>query len=162
MGIINYIYQRFRDTNDRIVIVDVGCSNGLALTWCKKCLLNKDITVSAIGIEPSEKEDPESDLDEFIPKEVKDVHHHVGEADVVICVNVINWLHCNPNTIFLDALKFLKNGGIMITDASVPPAYLEGLNQQTDFKRTRLCLSKYDLCYLYYWGHSLDVYEKPK
>ena len=32
LGIPSYIYRRFARANDRLVIVDVGCSNGMALT----------------------------------------------------------------------------------------------------------------------------------
>ena len=163
LGIPSYIYRRFARANDRLVIVDVGCSNGMALTGCKECLSSRGVEVYAVGIDPHADEAAGSDLDEFIPKDASDVDDHVGEADVVICVNVINDVHRNPKKIFLDALKFLKIGGVMITDAHrIPPEYMGGLRQRSDFERTRLCCSKYSVSYLMNAGRLMEVYEKTE
>ncbi len=163
LGIPNYIYQHFAHANDRLVIVDIGCSDGTALTGCKECLSSKGVEVHAVGIDPYSSEAAGSNLDEFIPKDASDVSDHVEETDVVICVNVINNIHRNPKKIFLDALKFLKIGGVIITDAyKIPPEYMEGLRQRSDFKRTRLCCSKYSVSYLMNAGRLMDVYEKTK
>lgn len=161
LGIPSYIYQHFARANEKLVIVDVGCSDGAALAGCKECLSSRGVEVYAVGIDPYSNVSAGSNLDEFIPKDASGVSDHVGEADVVICVNVINSIHRNPKKIFLDALKFLRIGGVMITDAHrIPPEYMGGLRQRSDFERARLCCSKYSASYLLNAGRTMDVYEK--
>ncbi len=161
MGIPSYIHQNFARTNNQVVVIDVGCSTGIALTGCKECLATKNVRVYAIGIDPHAKETVESRLDEFITKEAADIDDYIGQADVVICVNVLNSIHRNSKKIFLDAIKFLKIGGIVITDAhKLPAEYLKGFKTRSDFKRNTLCCSKCSWSYLLYIRHNIQIYEK--
>ena len=147
--------------NEKLVIVDVGCSNGMALTWCKDCLSSRDIKIHAVGIDPYAKEASKSNLDEFICGDATKATHYIGKADIVICIHVLNRIKLNPKTIFQDAVKLLKNGGIMITDAHrIPLEYKDELNPLSDFKRIRLCCSKYAVRNLLSCGMKMDVYEK--
>ena len=94
LKIANYLCQHFGGINRRLIIVDVGCSDGSALTYCKdKRLTTKGIETYSIGIDPIAEKTSYSTLDKFIPKCAADIDSYVGEADVVICVNVLNWLH---------------------------------------------------------------------
>ena len=163
LGIPNYILQHFGHADQKLVIVDVGCSDGRALTECKECLSSKNIEVYAVGIDPCKSEATTSNLDEFIRGYTADAGHYVGKADVVICVNVLNAIHRNPKQVFRDAANLLKIGGVMITDAyNTPSEYKAGLSQRSDFKRTLLCCSKYSVSYLINIGNKMKVYEKMK
>ena len=162
LGITDYIYQHFKHADKKLVIVDVGCSNGMALTGCKDRLSSKRLEVYAVGIDPYEDKADKSDIDEFIQDHAANVLHQVGKADVVICVNVINESKWAPKSVFQDAAKFLKIGGVMITDADgVPTEYENGLNPRSDF-RVGLCCLKYDAKNLINIGRKMHVYKKTK
>lgn len=108
-------YARRRD---KVTIVDVGCSTGVAMSECKRCIVRQGIGVHAIGIDMSGDvaARAKGELDEFILDDVLDVDSHQGDADVVMCLNVarfVTWdVRCR---IVRKCAWFLNGDGMLIT-----------------------------------------------
>jgi len=143
MGISNFMYQQLKDRTGHAIVVDVGCSNGAALKLCKEQLCSRDIDICTVGIDSSQSVSNKArcNLDCFISKKTEDVDKCIGEADFVICVNVINRLHyCkDKEVIFRKAAEFLKDEGLLITDASgISEESRNGLEKQEGYARVQL------------------------
>lgn len=102
-----------------LVIVDVGCSKGIAMLDCQKCLEQYDVHAYTIGIDISEKHKVEArnNLDEFILDNVLNVNAHMGDADIVICMNMERYVDLEKKSqIIRKCAEFLKPDGMLITN----------------------------------------------
>ncbi len=142
-GVAGYIRQYAQETSKDLKVVDVGCSDGTALRKCKEYLESEKITLYTVGIDEMKDEENKKkankNLDVFISDKIQCVNQHIGEADVVICIHVINrnncqWYKRDSNKIFQELKKFLKPGGILIADAwKISSESKKGLKIRKDF-----------------------------
>lgn len=175
MGISGYIYQHVKNEFiEKPIVIDVGCSDGRALSECKRCLIEKNIDIYTIGIDPyCDITKSQPNLDKFICKDVIDVDDYQGEADVVICANVINTFYYTLtrlkllkreySKIFQCSEKFLKTDGILITDAPsrIPQRFGKKLSIRHDFHKYPLCPQKNNIFgYIVGGGRRANVYKK--
>lgn len=117
LGATGYALHHVR-CKDAATVIDVGCSTGVAMLECKKCIAQHGIRIRAIGIDMSEKVvvSAENNLDEFIPKNVLDVTTHKEDADVVMCLNVIRFVGWDVRSeIIRKCAWFLSEKGVLIT-----------------------------------------------
>lgn len=116
-GVTDYILSRTRQKNE-IVIIDVGCSTGEAMTECKKYLVQSGIGVYTIGIDSSETVSvaAKKNLDQFILSNVLDVNEHQKTADIVLCMNMERFVDWDVRSRIIRKCNwFLKSDGMLIT-----------------------------------------------
>ena len=117
LGIPNYILKHAGE-RDRLRVLDVGCSAGKALARCKSGLQDKHgLELYTVGIDVSAKMAPQAgaNMDEFICKDV--LNAECDECDVVILANVLLCVDARRRRAIIGrCAKFLKPGGILITD----------------------------------------------
>ena len=131
LGIPNYILKHAGE-RDRLRVLDVGCSAGKALARCKSGLRERyGLKLYTIGIDVSAKVAPQAgaNLDEFICKDVLDAE--CNECDVVILANVLLCVDAGRRRAIIGrCAKFLKPGGILITDGiSASPNEMSSLDR---------------------------------
>ena len=117
LGATGYALYHVR-CKDAATIIDVGCSTGVALLECKGYIDQQGTFIRAIGIDNSKEvaSTAKENLDEFIPRDVLDVNAHKGDADVVMCLNVIRFVEWDVRSkIIKKCAKFLNEKGMLIT-----------------------------------------------
>ena len=112
-----------------LVIIDVGCSKGIAMLDCQECLELYGVHAYTIGIDISEKHKVEArnNLDEFILDNALNVNMHIDDADIVICMNMERYIDLEKKSrIITKCAQFLKPDGMLIT--SIDAKYRKRLN----------------------------------
>ncbi|MCV0411392.1 class I SAM-dependent methyltransferase [Nitrosarchaeum sp.] len=118
-GITNLILEHVTNSKKKLIIIDVGCSKGVAMKYAQNYLEQKNIKSVTIGIDVSKNivNDAKKNLNEFINKDVLHVDDCDEKADVVICSKAIIFVTGEIRyNIIKKCSKFLKNDGILITD----------------------------------------------
>lgn len=106
------------------IIIDVGCSTGIALKETSEAMKRLSYKPYTIGIDQSKnvKSKAERNLCRFINSDVKDVDDLENTADVVICSKAaIYILGTRRSEIVRKCASFLKSSGILITDVDCYP-----------------------------------------
>ena len=116
IGVINLI-QRLN--KKELLVIDVGCSIGVAIKHCKKTLLKHGITIYTIGIDGQKNvwDKAENNVDQLVRCDAKDVVNYDKTADVVICINTVRFT--NPDykkNVLKKCITFLKQDGVLITN----------------------------------------------
>ena len=123
---------------DSLVVIDVGCSSGVALNDCRQLLEARGVTLYTVGIDQSLKvrKDAEKNLNRFILSNVLSVKNCGGVADVVICANMLryNVTFEEKSLIVGKCARFLKPTGILILASPFPSHF--GRHP----KKSELCL----------------------
>ncbi len=123
--IINHVQQ---NKIKNPVIIDVGCSYGIALEWVMTYFDSSNIKPHIIGIDASKnvRKKAEKIFDEFINTEVQKISGREKTADIVICHKAaIFVIGTRRAEIIKKCHSFLKNDGILITDVDCyPPSSL--------------------------------------
>ena len=108
-------------------VIDVGCSKGAATYDCQQILANRSIKIETIGIDQSPKirKDAEKNLDQFILSNVLCVENHIGNADVVICANMLRWgvTPLERCQVIKKCAGFLNPTGILIMASPIPKGF---------------------------------------
>ena len=122
-GVTGYMLLHAKNMEDTVVI-DVGCSKGIAITESKKCLDKRGIRLHTIGIDMSDKAklaaEAENNLDEFVNENVLEVDGYAGKADIVVCLNTIRYvLGDTKSGMIKKCTEFLKPDGVLITNVDV-------------------------------------------
>lgn len=118
-GITKLILAHTRNSKKKIIIMDVGCSKGVAIKHAQDCLKQENIESFTIGIDVSENiaKEANENLNKFINKDVLQVYDCTEKADIVICSKVIIFVTGELKyKIIKKCSEFLKNDGILITD----------------------------------------------
>ena len=119
LGVTGYMRDHAKDDTKQMIIVDVGCSNGLALKRAQECLRRHDISAYTIGIDPSLKIKTlaEKNVDEFYNADVLEIDLQ-EKADVVICANVARFVDGeHKRRIFKKCAQLLKPDGVFVVAA---------------------------------------------
>jgi len=119
--VINHLQQR--DIGNPIII-DVGCSYGIAFERVFSILRTLGFHPYTIGIDASKKvrKKAEKIFDEFISEDVLNVCGKENVADIVICSKAAIFVTGTRRTaIIKKCTSFLKEDGIMITDVDCYP-----------------------------------------
>jgi SAM-dependent methyltransferase len=118
-GITDHVKSYVKETGKKkLVIVDVGCSTGIAIRNMSDELNQDGIQTFTIGIDPSPKlkDDAQSNLDKFVNKDVLRIKPK-PVADIVICSKMAIYVSAKRRAkIITKTIEFLKNDGAMITD----------------------------------------------
>ena len=118
-GVTGYMLLHAKGMKD-VVVIDVGCSRGIAVTESKKCLAEHGIRLHTIGIDMSCNAklaaEAESNLDEFVNGNALEVDGYAGKADVVVCLNVVRFVRGDVKSRIVEkCAEFLNPGGVFIT-----------------------------------------------
>lgn len=119
LGVTGYVLKHAENSAEKMCVVDVGCSKGIAMRGARACLAKHNIGVYSIGIDPSPKirSVARTNMDEFIDKDVCEVDWY-EKADVVICANVIRFVDGqHKHKILKKCTQLLKPNGILIVAA---------------------------------------------
>lgn len=106
------------------IIIDVGCSTGIALKKTFEAMKRSSYNPYTIGIDQSKyvKSKAEGNLSRFINRDALDVDDLENTADVVICSKAaIYILGAKRSAIIRKCASFLKRDGILITDVDCFP-----------------------------------------
>ena len=151
MGITGHIRQYANNHHGVLDVIDVGCSTGISTKTTQECLSEHGINIKTTGIDSSltVKSKAIKNLNHFEPENIfsSKLDVYAGKADVVICVNVVNWFYNMLNKfpffnrdsigIIKRCLTFLKNDGILITDSSNAKSINEIM--RFDWQHINLC-----------------------
>lgn len=118
-GITNLILEHTKDSKKKLVIIDVGCSKGIAMKYAQDYLQQKNVESFTVGIDVSENiaDEANKNLDDFINKDVLKVDDYVEKADIVICSKMAIFVTGEVrHKIIKKCSELLKNDGMLITD----------------------------------------------
>lgn len=119
LGVTGYILKHAESSAEKMCVVDVGCSRGVALSGARACLEKHHVSVYSMGIDPSPKiaSLARTNMDEFVNTDVLEIDW-CEKADVVICANVARFVDGeHKNVIFRKCTQLLKSNGILIVSA---------------------------------------------
>ena len=120
LGVCDYIHQYAKRTKKaKLCVIDVGCSEAIAIKECQMCLAKHNVILRTVGIDPSKniKDKAPANLSHFIPKDVTCLNQDIEPADIVICLNVTRFIDINHRSkIIKKCTKLLKDDGILIVD----------------------------------------------
>lgn len=124
-GIKDFVINHLQQNNiTNPIIVDVGCSYGIALEWIMSFDNLSRFNPYTIGIDSSKKvrKKAEKVFDEFVNEEVQKVSGRENIADIVICHKAaIFVIGTRRVEIIKKCASFLKKDGILITDVDCYP-----------------------------------------
>jgi|SRR3989344_712689 len=119
-GITDLILEYAKESGKKnFVIMDVGCSIGIAMKYAQVYLNQKGIESFTIGIDYSKNvaEEANKNLDKFINEDMFGISNFSEKADIVICSKMAIFV---PGELRYKIIKkcteFLKKEGILITD----------------------------------------------
>ncbi|BDQ30602.1 hypothetical protein NZNM25_07560 [Nitrosopumilus zosterae] len=118
-GITDFVLDYANNSKKKLIILDVGCSSGIAMKYVQDYLKQKNIETFTIGIDISKNvvKDASKNLDKFINEDLLNVNDFVKKADVVICSKAAIFVTGEIRyKIIRKCSDFLKNDGILITD----------------------------------------------
>lgn len=131
-GITDFAIEHLRQQRiKKPVIIDVGCSSGIAMKKSAETMKIAGFDPFTIGIDASKsvKSKAEKNLDKFIDRDVLEVDDQENTADVVICSKAaIYILGIRRADIIRKCASLLKNNGILITDVDCFPPRTFGEN----------------------------------
>lgn len=106
------------------IIIDVGCSSGVAIERAAYKMKTLKFNPYTIGIDPvkTQRKKAEKNLDVFINKDVFEVYDKYESADIVICSKAAIFVEGHiREAIIRKCVSFLKENGILITDVDCFP-----------------------------------------
>lgn len=131
-GITDFAVEHLKQQGvNRPIMIDVGCSFGIAMKKAAETMRMMGFDPFTIGIDVSKsvKSKAEKNLDKFINRDVLEVDNQEGMADVVICSKAaIYVLGMRRADIIRKCASFLKDNGILITDVDCYPPRTFGEN----------------------------------
>ncbi len=119
-GIIDLMFEHVEDSKKKkFVVVDIGCSYGLAMKYAQNHLKQKGLDLFTIGIDFSKNvvDEAKKNLDKFINADVFSVNTNVENVDIVVCSKAAIFVTGDVRyKIIRKCIEFLKKDGILITD----------------------------------------------
>jgi SAM-dependent methyltransferase len=118
-GITDFILDYAKNSKNKLIILDVGCSIGTAMKYAQDYLKQKNVESFTVGIDVSKYvvEKASKNLDKFINEDLFNVDDFVGKADVVICSKMAIFVTGETrHKIIKKCTDFLNDKGILITD----------------------------------------------
>lgn len=146
-GITDLVLEHVDNSKKKLVIIDVGCSKGIAMKYAQDYLKQKNIESFTVGIDVSKNitKEANENLNKFINKDVLNVDDWTGKADVVICSKAVIFVTGEKrHKIIKKCSEFLKNDGILITDVDCfeKPKLIEELSLFYYMLPTLSCFKK--------------------
>ena len=118
-GITDHILRHAKNSPETMCVIDVGCSEGIAMSGARACLQKHRVNVYAIGIDLSSEVATlaKTNMDKFIKADVLEVDCH-EKADVVICANVVRYVDGErKHKVLTKCAQLLKADGVLIVAA---------------------------------------------
>src|SRR3989344_4852171 len=86
--VLEYVRQ---NSKKNLIVLDVGCSTGIAVNTLQQKLKHEGLDITTIGIDvsPKVKKESEKNLDRFILGDILKIETKPDPADVVICSKMI-------------------------------------------------------------------------
>ena len=145
-GVTGYILLYAKGRKDAVVI-DVGCSRGIAAAESKKCLARHGTRLRTIGIDMSGNAEliakAESNMDEFINKDAREIDGRDEQADIVVCLNVVRFVPGDvKSSMIVKCAEFLKPGGVMITGVGGRHRKMLELEEPSARQPPRVCAGR--------------------
>ena len=90
IGITRHMLMHTKKSKQKVTVIDVGCSTGIAMNKAKACLKKEGIKMYTIGIDISSKVacSARKNMNEFIQLDITNVLDRNDTADLVVCANM--------------------------------------------------------------------------